>query len=166
MMFTCGHRFERLKYRIRNNFVKQAKIKIYFRPTTFFDEKDKISIIISKIAENNIKIEDCTKNTTLDIIEAIKIKNYILHISNGDTKNQIVKIISHRTLSETKVGKTNRQCIQLLRKNNKTSEFNQKLTTNRNILVKQHENIRVRLPKYFLPSHFPRRLSMDKVNYN
>ena len=34
------------------------------------------------------------------------------------------------------------------------------------LLVKQHENIRVRLPKYFQPSHFPRRLSMDKVNYN
>ena len=165
-MITCEHRFERLKYRIRNNFVNRAKIKIYFRLTTFFDEKDKISIIISKIAQNNIKIEGCTKNTTLNIIKAIKIKNYILNISNCNTKKQIVKIITHRTLSEIKVGKTNRQCIQLLIKIIKISQLDQKLITNCNKLVNQEENIRVRLPKYSIPSHFPRQLSMDKVNYN
>ena len=163
MMFICGHRFERLKYRIKNNFVKQAKIKIYFRPTPFFDEKDKISIIISKIAQYNTKIKDCTKTTTLDIIEAIKIKNYILNIFNCSTTNLLVEIISHRTLLQIKVGSTDRQCIQQSRKITKILQLNKKLVTNCNKPVNQQENIGAPLHTYSLLSRQP---SMDKVNCN
>jgi hypothetical protein len=102
-MFIYEHRFERLKYRIRKNFVNRAKIKIYFRLTTFIDESYKNFIFIQKIAKNNIKIDRCTKNTTPDIIMAFKLKKSMLNICNWCSKKQNTKLFSHSTLYELKI---------------------------------------------------------------
>jgi hypothetical protein len=163
-MFIYEHRFERLKYKFRKNFVNRAKNKIYFRPTSFFDEKDKFSFFTFKIAKNNIKIDRCTKNTTPDIIKAFKFKKSMINRCSWGCINQIIKIFSHKTLFKLKIRLLKLHYVQLLNKISDTCKTPKTLATKCNKHIKRRKNIRVQRVKYSKFTHFPHK--MDKVQNN
>ena len=161
-MFTCEHRFERLKYRIRKNFVNRAKIKILFRLTTFFDEKDKFFNFKFNSADNNVKPQRSAENTTLNKYMTIKLKKMTINICNPEGGKQIIKKLSHGSLFIIKIRPLNRQSIHGNHQTINLLVVIDRLINNCNSVSKREKDISERLQIYSMPNNLLEKLGYRK----